>query len=156
MLMNTRALAGAAPPWAHRIAAGAAAAALAARRLYRAIQHRRDIAALADLDDHMLADIGLTRSDLGEAIQQPSWRAPAAPPSRRAGADRMKDMVAKIKRWRLGEDKNRRALAELDEDELSNLSDLGLKVRREARRGRRRVEVGGRAREWFGLSRSSR
>jgi hypothetical protein len=68
----------------------------------------------------------------------------------------MKDMVAKIKRWRLGEDKNRRALAELDEDELSNLSDLGLKVRREARRGRRRVEVGGRAREWFGLSRSSR
>ncbi len=88
------------------------------------------MAALAQLDDHTLSDFGLTRSGLGEVIEPPSWR---APPSR-AGTDRMNESTSRVKRWRSGEDKNRRALAELDDDELSNLSELGLQVRREARR----------------------
>jgi hypothetical protein len=125
MLMNSRILGGAGTPLARRIAEGAGAAALAVRRLYRAIRQCRDIAALAQLDDHRL-----TRSGLGEVIEPPSWRAPLS----RAGTDRMNESTSGIKRWRSGEDKNRRALAELDEDELSNLSELGLQVRREARR----------------------
>ena len=44
---------------------------LGARRLYRAIKHRRDIAFLAGQDDYMLADIGLTRDDLRHAVAQP-------------------------------------------------------------------------------------
>jgi uncharacterized protein YjiS (DUF1127 family) len=36
----------------------------------------------------------------------------------------------------LYKDKNRRALAELEDDQLSNLSDIGRQVRREARRER--------------------
>jgi uncharacterized protein YjiS (DUF1127 family) len=41
------------------------------------IKHRRELSRLADLDDHMLADIGLTRSDLYVAHCEPFWRDPA-------------------------------------------------------------------------------
>ena len=37
-------------------------------QLCRAIKHRRDIAVLADQDDYLLADIGLTRDDLRHAV----------------------------------------------------------------------------------------
>ena len=87
-------------------------------------------------DDRMLADIGLTRSDLREAIGQPLWRAPAAALPRRAAAAPLNQMGSKIKRWWLGADENRRALAELGDDQLCNLSEIGLQVRREARRER--------------------
>jgi uncharacterized protein YjiS (DUF1127 family) len=40
------------------------------------IKHRRELARLADLDDHMLADIGLTRSDLHAAYCEAFWRDP--------------------------------------------------------------------------------
>src|SRR5687767_14616417 len=43
------------------------------KQLYGAIKHRRDIAALAEQDDHLLADIGLTRNDVRSAIAQPFW-----------------------------------------------------------------------------------
>jgi uncharacterized protein YjiS (DUF1127 family) len=43
-----------------------------------AIKHRRELSRLADLDDHMLADIGLTRSDLYVAYCEPLWRDPAS------------------------------------------------------------------------------
>ena len=38
-----------------------------------AIKHRRDLAQLADRDDRMLADIGLTRGDLYDASSVPFW-----------------------------------------------------------------------------------
>jgi uncharacterized protein YjiS (DUF1127 family) len=107
-----------------------------AQQFYRACKHRRDLAVLAELDDRMLADIGLTRSDLSEAIGQPWWRAPTAALPRRAAAAPLNEMGSKIKRWWLGGDKNRRALAALDDDQLCNLSEIGLQVRREARRER--------------------
>lgn len=45
-------------------------------RLGRAVRNRREASALARLDDHMLADIGLTRSDLRDAYSQPLWHDP--------------------------------------------------------------------------------
>jgi len=41
-------------------------------------RHRRDLDQLARFDDHMLADIGLTRSDLRDAMAEPRWRDPSA------------------------------------------------------------------------------
>ena len=38
-----------------------------------AIKHRRDLAHLADRDDRMLADVGLTRGDLYDADSKPFW-----------------------------------------------------------------------------------
>jgi uncharacterized protein YjiS (DUF1127 family) len=38
-----------------------------------AIKHRRDLAHLADRDDRMLADFGLTRGDLYDASSEPFW-----------------------------------------------------------------------------------
>jgi uncharacterized protein YjiS (DUF1127 family) len=42
----------------------------------RAIRNRRAATALAGLDDHMLADIGITRSDLRDAYAEPLWHDP--------------------------------------------------------------------------------
>lgn len=42
----------------------------------RAVRNRRVAASLAGLDDHMLADIGLTRSDLRDAYSEPLWHDP--------------------------------------------------------------------------------
>jgi len=42
---------------------------------------------LAALDDHMLADLGLSRTDLNDALSEPLWRDPTAllaRPARRA------------------------------------------------------------------------
>jgi uncharacterized protein YjiS (DUF1127 family) len=44
----------------------------------RAYRTWRDLEALARLDDRMLADIGLTRGDLRDAVAQPLWRDPGA------------------------------------------------------------------------------
>jgi hypothetical protein len=38
---------------------------------------------LADLDDRMLADIGLTRTDLRDACSEPLWRDPTSMLARR-------------------------------------------------------------------------
>ncbi len=40
----------------------------------RAIEHRRALRQLGQLDDHMLRDIGLTRSDIRDAASEPLWR----------------------------------------------------------------------------------
>jgi uncharacterized protein YjiS (DUF1127 family) len=48
------------------------------RNALQAAKHRRDLAVLASFDDRMLADIGLTRSDLREAFSEPLWRDPTA------------------------------------------------------------------------------
>ena len=42
------------------------------------LRHRRDLEFLAGLDDRMLKDIGLTRSDLRFALSEPVWRDPGA------------------------------------------------------------------------------
>jgi len=135
MLMNSRLPASAAAPLSRRIAAGAAAVAGALRRLFGAIRRRRQAMALLELDDHTLADIGLTPAGPGEIIEFPPPRAANAAPPVNTGAARSNGLASRIRRWRFREDKNRRALAELDDEELSHLSELGLQIRREARRG---------------------
>jgi uncharacterized protein YjiS (DUF1127 family) len=45
-------------------------------RTVRAVRNRHAAAGLAGLDDHMLADIGLTRSDLRDAYSEPLWHDP--------------------------------------------------------------------------------
>ncbi len=67
---------------AAKLAARAAAAMVvslgrAANRVVRTIRNRRDAARLARFDDRMLADIGLTRGDVCEALSGPVWRDPA-------------------------------------------------------------------------------
>lgn len=48
------------------------------------VKNRRDAFRLADLDDRMLADIGLNRSDLRDAYAAPLWRDPSELLARRA------------------------------------------------------------------------
>jgi uncharacterized protein YjiS (DUF1127 family) len=43
----------------------------AAHQALRSWQNRRQIASLGEFDDHMLADIGLTRGDVREALELP-------------------------------------------------------------------------------------
>ena len=56
--------------------AGATYAARALGRLGRALKNRRAANVLAGLDDRMLADIGITRSDLRDAYAEPLWHDP--------------------------------------------------------------------------------
>jgi uncharacterized protein YjiS (DUF1127 family) len=49
-----------------------------ARQFAQMVKNRRDASILAGMDDHMLADIGLTRGDLRDAISEPVWRDPTA------------------------------------------------------------------------------
>lgn len=46
------------------------------RKFARALKNRRQAGMLAGMDDRMLADIGLNRSDLRDAYAQPLWRDP--------------------------------------------------------------------------------
>jgi uncharacterized protein YjiS (DUF1127 family) len=46
--------------------------------LARARRHRREVAALAGLDQRMLADIGINRADLRDAFSEPFWHDPTA------------------------------------------------------------------------------
>jgi uncharacterized protein YjiS (DUF1127 family) len=45
--------------------------------LVKALRHRREIKHLAELDDWMLRDIGLTRSDVSSALAEPLLRNPS-------------------------------------------------------------------------------
>ena len=54
------------------------------RRIVRALKNRRDATMLAEFDSRMLADIGLTRSDLRDAYAEPLWRDPTDILARRA------------------------------------------------------------------------
>ena len=58
------------------------------RRLVRALKNRRDAHRLAGLDDRMLADIGLTRSDLHDAYAEPLWHDPTDVLAQRAAERR--------------------------------------------------------------------
>jgi uncharacterized protein YjiS (DUF1127 family) len=48
----------------------------AANAVARAMRNRRDARILAGLDRHMLADIGITRSDVNDAFSAPFWADP--------------------------------------------------------------------------------
>ena len=48
------------------------------RSLLQTIKNRRDATILAGMDEHMLADIGLTRGDVRDAFSEPVWRDPTA------------------------------------------------------------------------------
>jgi uncharacterized protein YjiS (DUF1127 family) len=59
---------------------GTAALGLLARALTNlvvALKHRREVKHLAEFDDRMLADIGLTRSDVTSALDEPLIRNPS-------------------------------------------------------------------------------
>jgi uncharacterized protein YjiS (DUF1127 family) len=45
--------------------------------LSKALRHRREIKHLAEFDDRMLKDIGLTRSDVSSALLEPLTRNPS-------------------------------------------------------------------------------
>lgn len=62
--------------------------AAALQNIARTMKHRRDARLLASLDDRMLADIGLTRSDLHDANAEPLWRDPTDLLAGRAGERR--------------------------------------------------------------------
>jgi uncharacterized protein YjiS (DUF1127 family) len=49
-----------------------------ARQLAQMVKNRSDANVLAGFDDRMLADIGLTRGDLRDAVSEPVWRDPTA------------------------------------------------------------------------------
>jgi uncharacterized protein YjiS (DUF1127 family) len=50
--------------------------ALRLRKAFQVIKSRQDAALLVGLDDRMLADIGLTRGDVRDAVSEPVWRDP--------------------------------------------------------------------------------
>jgi uncharacterized protein YjiS (DUF1127 family) len=50
----------------------------AVRKIGQVLKNRHDAAMLANMDDRMLADIGLTRSDLHDAFAEPIWHDPTA------------------------------------------------------------------------------
>ena len=68
---------------AQAFAAFAAVVVRAGRRLGDVWRHRNDAATLAGFDDRMLADIGLTRADLNDALGEPLWRDPTRVLARR-------------------------------------------------------------------------
>ena len=63
----------------------------------RAMKNRRDAAKLAGLDDHMLADIGLTRSDLRDAYAEPLWHDPTDVLASRASERRTRKRSAVVR-----------------------------------------------------------
>ena len=48
------------------------------RSILQTMKNRRDAMMLAGMDEHMLADIGLTLGDVRDAFSEPVWRDPTA------------------------------------------------------------------------------
>jgi uncharacterized protein YjiS (DUF1127 family) len=80
----------AAAPWARALATLAGRAGRGLRRIAEHIKNRRDAMRLVDLDDRMLADIGITRSDLRDAYSGAPWRDPSELLARRATERRVR------------------------------------------------------------------
>ena len=80
----------AAAPWARALAALAGRAGRGLKRIAERIKNRRDAMRLVDLDDRMLADIGITRSDLRDAYSGAPWRDPSELLARRATERRVR------------------------------------------------------------------
>jgi uncharacterized protein YjiS (DUF1127 family) len=60
----------------------------AIRKVGQVLKNRHDATMLAGMDERMLADIGLTRSDLHDAFAEPIWNDPTAILASRAGERR--------------------------------------------------------------------
>jgi uncharacterized protein YjiS (DUF1127 family) len=75
-------------PLLRGLRAGAGFAGRGLRLLGHNLKNRRDAGRLAGLDDRMLADIGLTRSDLRDAYAEPLWHDPTDVLARRAAERR--------------------------------------------------------------------
>jgi uncharacterized protein YjiS (DUF1127 family) len=80
----------AASPFARALAALAGRAGRGLKRIAERIKNRRDAMRLVDLDDRMLADIGITRSDLRDAYSVAPWRDPSELLARRATERRVR------------------------------------------------------------------
>lgn len=65
----------------------------AIRKVGQVLKNRHDAAILAQLDDRMLSDIGLTRSDLRDAYAEPLWRDPTNVLASRARERRLSRQV---------------------------------------------------------------
>ena len=59
------------------------------------VRNRRDVTQLAEFDDRMLRDIGLTRSDVLDAFAEPPWRDPTEILAQRAAERRIMQQRAK-------------------------------------------------------------
>lgn len=71
---------------------------LSSKAVARAIRNRHNANVLASLDRHMLADIGLTRSDVHDAFSAPLWEDPTTLLSERAIERRMNRAVNRVSR----------------------------------------------------------
>jgi uncharacterized protein YjiS (DUF1127 family) len=76
-------------PFGRAVAAIGGRAAEALKGLARRVRNRRETRRLAVLDDRMLADVGLSRSDLRDAFAQLPWRDPSEVLARRAAERRV-------------------------------------------------------------------
>ena len=74
--------------------AAAVRARLSLKRFFERLRNRHDAMRLAALDDRMLADIGLNRSDLRDAFAELPWRDPSEVLMRRAAERRTAGMHA--------------------------------------------------------------
>ena len=66
---------------------------LSLKRFLERVRNRHDAMRLASLDDRMLADIGLNRSDLRDAFAELPWRDPSEVLARRAAERRTRYLV---------------------------------------------------------------
>lgn len=78
----------AAAPLGRVLSGLAGRASRALKQLAAKIKSRRDAMRLAELDDRMLADIGLSRGDLRDAYALPPWRDPGGLLARRVAERR--------------------------------------------------------------------
>lgn len=73
---------------------------LSSKAVARAMRNRQNATVLAGLDRRMLADIGLTRSDVQDAFSTPLWEDPTALLSERAIERRMNRAVIRTTQWK--------------------------------------------------------
>ena len=79
----------AAAPVARAVSTAGAGVWHGVRQFLERWKNRSEAIRLADLDEHMLADIGLTRSDLRDAYAVPLWRDPTDLLAQRAAERRI-------------------------------------------------------------------
>jgi uncharacterized protein YjiS (DUF1127 family) len=72
---------------------------ISVKSVNRAVRHRRDARMLAGLDGRMLADIGLTQSDVQDAFSEPLWADPTALLKERAIERRMNRARTRVVLW---------------------------------------------------------
>lgn len=80
------------------VAAALAPVAYSLKAIARAMRNRREAHVLARLDRRMLADIGITRSDVHDAFSTPLWEDPTTLLSERAIERRMNRAVHRAPR----------------------------------------------------------